>query len=75
MFTPVSYTHLDVYKRQHTHTHTHAFNKKLPQGRLSIDFLELLRDNETPVYLGVSASRHYPLRSKVSVDVSEDQKH
>ena len=20
---PVSYTHLDVYKRQHTHTHTH----------------------------------------------------
>ena len=22
--TPVSYTHLDVYKRQHTHTHTHT---------------------------------------------------
>ena len=21
---PVSYTHLDVYKRQHTHTHTHT---------------------------------------------------
>ena len=21
----VSYTHLDVYKRQHTHTHTHYF--------------------------------------------------
>ena len=25
---PVSYTHLDVYKRQHTHTHTHT-NPKL----------------------------------------------
>ena len=22
--SPVSYTHLDVYKRQHTHTHTHT---------------------------------------------------
>ena len=24
----VSYTHLDVYKRQHTHTHTHTEVKK-----------------------------------------------
>ena len=24
---PVSYTHLDVYKRQHTHTHTHTLHK------------------------------------------------
>ena len=23
----VSYTHLDVYKRQHTHTHTHTHSK------------------------------------------------
>ena len=23
-FTPVSYTHLDVYKRQHTYTYTHT---------------------------------------------------
>ena len=24
----VSYTHLDVYKRQHTHTHTHTHRVK-----------------------------------------------
>ena len=31
---PVSYTHLDVYKRQHTHTHTHTWRAHFLELRL-----------------------------------------